>query len=179
LIRPHSIILRDGELVLRPLTESDWPLLSRWNRRTEVLRWTEGDAGAEPWPLEQVQRVYRGVAQTALCFIIKWRGAEIGECWLQRMNLDSISARYPDADVRRIDIAIYEPRLWSRGIGSRAIALLVRLGFEVEGADAIFGIVAHDNPRSRRAFEKCGFSLDQTFAFASGATDLQLVRRRA
>jgi RimJ/RimL family protein N-acetyltransferase len=176
-LRRHGVVLRDGNLVLRPMTEHDWPLLARVTSRTDVLRWTDG-AGAAPWDWRKTQQVYRAVSRDAYCFIIKWRGAEIGECWLQRMNLEVISRRYPQKDLRRIDIAILQPALWSHGIGTRAISLLVRFGFEREAADGIFGIVLEENGRSRRAFEKCGFSLDQTFALDAGGGEVHMVRWR-
>jgi RimJ/RimL family protein N-acetyltransferase len=174
----HGIVLRDGDLVLRPMTERDWPLLARWHRRTEVLRWTEGDPQAGPWTLEQVQHMYRSVAQAAACFIMKWRGAEIGECWLQRMNLPDVLSRYPGQDLRRIDIAIFRPQLWSRGIGRRAIALLADYGLDRDGADAIVAVVHADNARSRRAFTVSGFSFDHTFAGDGPAAELRLILRR-
>jgi RimJ/RimL family protein N-acetyltransferase len=42
-LRTHEIRLRDGELVLRPLTEEDWLLLLAWNSDPEVLYYPEGD----------------------------------------------------------------------------------------------------------------------------------------
>jgi RimJ/RimL family protein N-acetyltransferase len=87
LLPSHGIVLRDPPLVLRPMTERDWAILLRWNRDQEVLSWVEGEA-TPPRDLEQTQHLYRSVAASpARCFIIKWQGREIGECWLQRMNL--------------------------------------------------------------------------------------------
>ena len=47
---------------------------------------------------------------------------------------------------------------WGRGLGSEAVALLVRFAFEDQGADAVFASdVADYNERSRRTFERLGF----------------------
>lgn len=154
----HDIVLRDPPLTLRPMTERDWPLLLRWNRDPSVLVWTDGE-GTPPRDLEQTQHLYRSVAATpALCFIIKWQGREIGDCWLQHMNEPRLIDRYLGASLWRIDIAIGEPRYWNRGIGRRAIALLGRYGLDHERADAIFGLVRAENVRSSRAFMAAGFT---------------------
>ncbi|MHC4481070.1 MAG: GNAT family N-acetyltransferase [Planctomycetota bacterium] len=161
-IREHGLTLRDGSLVLRPMTEGDWDLLLRWNNDPEVLCYAEG-ADVRGRALPEVQALYRGVSKTALCFIMESDGLPLGECWLQRMNLPRILRRFPDRDCRRIDLTIGEKESWGKGIGTRAIRLLARLAFEREEADALFACdVADYNPRSQRAFEKAGFELWET-----------------
>jgi RimJ/RimL family protein N-acetyltransferase len=156
----HKIVLRDPPLVLRPMSERDWPLLVRWNRDPDVLAWVEAEPTA-PRDLAQTQQLYRSVAATpAWCFIIKWQGREIGDCWLQRMNVPALIERDPNASLWRIDIAIGERQFWGQGIGPRAIALLVRFGFEHAQADAIFALIDRRNERSRRAFLAAGFFRD-------------------
>ena len=143
------------------MTENDWDVLARWGSDPEVLWFSEGD-DVEAYPLEDVQEIYRGVSRAAFCFIIEVGGHAIGECWLQEMNLARILTRYPGKDCRRIDITIGEMALWGRGYGTDAIRTLTRWGFEDQGADLIFGCgIADYNPRSRRAFEKAGYVLDQ------------------
>ena len=90
-----------------------------------------------------------------------WEGRPIGECWLQPMNMPEVLRRYPGRDVRRIDLMIGAKELWGRGWGTRVIALLTALAFERCGADAVVGLVGDYNPRSRRAFRKNGYVLDQ------------------
>ena len=161
-LRQHDVHLRDGRLRLRPMREDDWPLLLKWNNDPRVLYYAEGD-DVTARSLEEVQGIYRTVSQSAFTFIAELRGRPIGECWLQRMNLQRILRRYPPGmDLRRIDLMIGEKELWGRGWGSRMIGLLTRYGFETCRADAIFGCgVADYNPRSRGAFEKCGFATDR------------------
>ena len=157
-LRTHSIWLRDGALVLRPMTEDDWPCLLRWNNDPEVLYFSEGDHVSQR-SLEEVQDIYRAVSQTALMFIIEVDGRPIGECWLQGMNLQRILTRFPELDCRRIDLVIGEKAFWGRGYGTRAIRLLTQLAFAMY-VDAVFAVdVADYNTRSRRAFEKAGFRL--------------------
>ena len=76
-------------------------------------------------------------------------------------------------DCRPIDLIIGEKDYWNKGIGSEVIGMLTRFGFEDEHADAIFGIVYGHNPRSRRAFEKNGYTLYQELASDSPKADVE------
>ena len=59
-----------------------------------------------------MQTIYRWISTRAHCFIMEVGGNPIGECWLQRMNLQRIVAQFPDKDLRRIDLMIGEKELW-------------------------------------------------------------------
>ncbi|MAF11589.1 hypothetical protein CMK11_14160 [Candidatus Poribacteria bacterium] len=153
--------LSDGEVRLRPMTEGDWDILLPWNRDVGVLHFSDGP-GVPPRSLEETQGIYRGVSQDAYCFIIEWAGRPVGECWLQRLNLDWLRRLHPSDDCRRIDITIGEKDCWGKGVGSRAVRLLVEFAFESERADVVFACdVADYNPRSRRMFESLGFELSK------------------
>ena len=71
---------------MRPMTEDNWDLLLRWNNDPEVLYYSEGDE-VYSRTLAEVQAIYRGVSQQAICFIAEVGGMPIGEGWLQRLNL--------------------------------------------------------------------------------------------
>ena len=182
-VREHDVVLRGERVVLRPLTEDDWPTLLRWDTDPDVLYFSEGD-DVTAYSLEDVHYIYRSVSQTAYCFMIELDGRPIGECWLQRMNLPRILEPYPDQDCRRIDLLIGERALWGQGLGTEAIRLLCRFGFESDRADALFGCgVADYNPRSRRAFERVGFLVcamveEPPGAKARRSCDLVLTRER-
>ncbi|MFR1758303.1 MAG: GNAT family N-acetyltransferase [Christensenellaceae bacterium] len=165
-IRSHDITLYGGygsmKLVLRPLRDDDLPYLYRWNADPEVLYWTEGgEAGATlSYSPEEVRGIYGSVSQDALVFLIEVDGRAVGECWLQPMNLQEICTRYPEgADVRRIDIMIGEKDCWNRGIGTRVIAMLTEYAFAGEMTDVLHCLCDDYNLRSRRIWEKNGFSL--------------------
>ena len=155
----HHITLRGNRVVLRPMTEADWPVLLRWNSDPEVLYYSEGD-NVQSYNLEEVQNIYRTVSQTALCFIIEYQESPIGECWLQRMNLERVLKDYPSFDVRRIDLMIGEKDRWGQGLGTEVIRLLTDFAFQQEGVDYIYEPdIADYNVRSRRAFEKNDYRL--------------------
>ena len=155
-LRTHDVYLRGDPATLRPMTEGDWDSLLEWNNDPEVMKYSDHD-DFEPRELGEIQAIYRWISTHAHCFVIEVEGRHIGECWLQRMNLRRIAEQFPGRDLRRIDIVIGEKELWGLGYGTEAIALLVDFGFRTEAVDAIFAIVSADNPRSLRAFQKCGF----------------------
>ncbi len=158
-IREHSVALSEGAVALRPMTEGDWAILLAWSQDVDVLHFSDGP-GVPPRSLDETQGIYRGVSQDAYCFIIEWAGRAVGECWLQRLNLDWLRDLHPAKDCRRIDITIGEKECWGKGVGTIAVRLLVGFAFASEGADVLFACdVADYNPRSRRMFECLGFEL--------------------
>lgn len=159
LLNEHNITLHGEQVGLRPMTENDWDILARWNSDPEVLYFSEG-ADVESYDLEEVQGIYREVSQNAFCFIIEFKGQQIGACWLQRMNIERLLEKYPGKDCRRIDLMIGEKRLWGQGLGTDTIHTLTRFGLEEEGADMIFGLVGDYNLRSVGAFKRAGYEVD-------------------
>ena len=180
-LRAHDVTLRGPRLVLRPLTEDDWAPLVAWNNDPEVLAWAEGDE-IESRTLDEVQRIYRAISVNAHCFLMELNGEPIGECWLQRMNLERLVERHRGEAVRRVDIAIGLPALWGQGLGREAVGLLLEFGFRREGVDVIYACVDADNVRSRRMFESLGFrdiaGVDDPAGLAA-EDDLDMALRRA
>ena len=159
-LREHNITLQGKRIVLRLMTEADWPVLLKWNNDPEVLYFSEGD-DVDAYSLEQIQMIYRHVSQTAYCFMIEFEGDPIGECWLQEMNLERILETYPGRDCRRIDLMIGEKAFWGQGLGTEVIRLLSAFAFEREKADLVFGCdIADYNPASLKAFQNVGYVVD-------------------
>lgn len=76
------------------------------------------------------------------------------------MNLKNIQNMYaPDLDVRRIDMCIGEKSCWGKGIGALLIRMLAKYAFECENAHVLHCLCEDYNIRSRRVWEKNGFSL--------------------
>lgn len=174
----HDVTLCGGAVTLRPMTEGDWDVLLKWNNDPAVMELADANPFEET-TLADLQTIYRWISTHAYCFIMEVAGASIGECWLQRMNLQRIVSQFPDRDLRRIDLMIGEKELWGRGYGTEAIGLLVDFGFRQQGADAIFAPVAAENRRSQRAFQKNGFTCHARFQEPDGSmnTDLVLWRK--
>ena len=158
IIQTHDITLFAGCITLRPMSDNDFNILLKWNNDAEVLYFCEGDE-IESRSLESVQGLYGYVSKIAFCFIIEYEGFPIGECWLEEMNLDNIIRKYPNLDLRRIDIMIGEKNFWNKGIGTKVIERLVKFGFLDQKADMIFYMPGDYNTRSIRVAEKLGFIL--------------------
>jgi aminoglycoside 6'-N-acetyltransferase len=161
-IKKHDFVLdgispRDARIRLRPMTDADLKLLYQWNNDPEVLYYAEGD-DINAYSLDEIKQLYSSVCSQAYCFIIEADGVPIGECWLQEMNLPRVLEKYPQLDVRRIDLLIGEKEWWNQGIGTTVIRLLTEFGFRQVNADLIYEPdVADYNLRSRKAFQKAGF----------------------
>jgi aminoglycoside 6'-N-acetyltransferase len=166
IIKSHDITLYGSigkyNIVLKPLSDEHLPYLYKWNSDLEVLYWTEGDDITEPYGKDTVHEIYGGVSQDGVCFFIEVNGIPVGECWLQKMNIPDVIALYPEnIDIRRIDMSIGEKDYWNKGIGTQLIHMLVDFAFTVEHVDVLHCFCGDYNIRSRRVWEKNGFSLVQ------------------
>lgn len=163
IIKTHNITLHGGNdeynLILHPLSDDHLPYLYKWNSDPEVLYWTEGD-DVEAYPPELVHQIYGGISQNNPCFAIEANGEIIGECWLQKMNLPHVRKMYDsDTDVRRIDMSIGEKSYWGKGIGTLLVKTLADYAFNTEKVDVLHCLCEDYNLRSKRVWEKNGFSL--------------------
>lgn len=61
-----------------------------------------------------------------------------------------------------VGIMIGDKSVWNHGLGTEAMGLLLRHGFETLNLNRIFLQVYADNPRARRSYEKAGFALEGT-----------------
>jgi len=164
IIYTHDITLYGGndvDIVLRPLHDGHLPLLYKWCADPEVLYWTAGGANnaALSYGPDTVHAIYGGVSQNAFCFLIETDSVPIGECWLQKMNLPDVKAMYPETlDVRRIDMSIGEKAYWNKGIGTQFIGMMIDFAFCGEYTDVLHCFCEDYNIRSRRMWEKHGFT---------------------
>lgn len=166
IIKTHDITLYGGSdeynIVLRPLSDEHLPYLYKWCSDPEVLYWTEGgtDNTDLSYGADTVHQIYGGVSQDNFCFLIEANGVPIGECWLQKMNLPDVKAMYaPAFDIRRIDMSIGEKAYWNRGIGTQFIGMMINFAFNGENVDILHCFCENYNFRSRRIWEKHGFTL--------------------
>jgi aminoglycoside 6'-N-acetyltransferase len=165
IIKSHDITLYGGNaeynIVLKPLCDEHLPLLYKWNSDPEVLYWTEGGKDImRSYNEETVHCIYGGVSQNAFCFLIEVNGVNIGECWLQKMNLPYVLAMYDNlTDDRRIDMAIGDKNYWNKGIGTQFIHMMIDFAFKSEKVDILHCFCEDYNIRSRRIWEKNGFTL--------------------
>jgi len=139
------------QYAFRPAAHSDLPLLNRWLRTPEVVRWW-GD------PDEQLE-LLRGDLQEPrmvmriVCF------AEHPFAYAQDYDVHSWPqphfAGLP-VGTRAIDAFIGEPEMLGRGHGARFLRLLAERLLS-EGAPVVAIDPDVSNLRARRAYEKAGF----------------------
>ncbi|MBE5761263.1 MAG: GNAT family N-acetyltransferase [Clostridiales bacterium] len=163
IITKHDITLRSScgeyDVELVPLTDEHLPLLYKWNSDPEVLYYADSDI-VESYSQETVNSIYSNVSKNAFCFLIKANGIPIGDCWLQKMNINKVLEKYPaGTDVRRIDMCIGEKSYWGKGIGTIFVKMLVDFAFTEQSTDLLHCFVESYNPRSARVFEKNGFTI--------------------
>ena len=167
-LREHSFNLKGKHVFLRPMMEYDWDTIVKWETDPEILYWSDGNPGYPRTP-DNVKYIFRTVSQHAYCFIIEYKNKPVGDCWLQEMNLKPVLEQFPGKDCRRIDLVIGEKRLWGKGLGTDVIQTLTAFAFMVEEADVVFGVPFDYNARSRKAFEKAGYSFKMKLEEPAGS----------
>jgi len=162
IIKTHDVTLYGGtndcEIVLRPLSDSDLPLLYKWGADPEVVYWSD-TGNVNDFDEEMTRNIYGSVSQNGLCFIAEVNGHPIGNFWVQKMNIPEVAALYPGLDVRRIEAEIGEKNYWGRGIGTEILRMLIEHTFYVENVDILHCFTADYNLRSQRLLLKHGFVL--------------------
>jgi RimJ/RimL family protein N-acetyltransferase len=168
-LRQHNVVLCDGDLCLRPMTDDDWDIVFPWTTDPDILYFSEG-CPYEDMDSDAILRSVREESNKykAFLFIIESGGVPIGDCCLQDLSKERLTTRFPGKDCRQLDIEIGAKEFWGKGIGTRVIRLLSRFAFESEHADLIFALVWGHNPRSRKAFEKNGYVLYHEYSVPDG-----------
>ena len=82
-LREHEVTLRDGDVVLRPMTESDWDVLFAWNNDAELQDYADAEP-VESRTMNDVQAMYRGISRAAFMFIIEFDGVRLARTTSRR-----------------------------------------------------------------------------------------------
>jgi aminoglycoside 6'-N-acetyltransferase len=139
----------------------DYALLARWRRAPHVAEWW--DTAQPELGLDGVTAKYRSRARsedpTTAC-IIEVEGQPVG--YIQFYPWQAYQAEMRDIGFELpvgywgVDIFIGEPDYLDRGYGSRAVSLTSGYLVEERGAAGVALVVARDNVRAHRAYEKAG-----------------------
>jgi aminoglycoside 6'-N-acetyltransferase len=140
----------------RPATVADLPMLRRWLRTPEVVRWW-GD------PVEQAALLEADLDEPLMVMrIVQLNGVPFA--YAQDYDVGSWPqsqfAHLPKGS-RAVDAFIGEPDLIGCGHGSNFLALLARR-LRDEGAPVVAIDPDADNWRARRAYRRAGFREDLT-----------------
>jgi AacA4 family aminoglycoside N(6')-acetyltransferase len=157
------------DLRLRPMGESDLPLLHRWLNEPHVVEWW----GGERPTLEQVRRHYlpRVLARENVrpyiatldgepfAYAQSYGAVDAGDGWWEDET---------DPGVRGIDQFIGCPELLGLGLGTTLVRALVDLRFSDPAVTRIQTDPAPSNHRAIRCYEKAGFRRVKTIVTPDG-----------
>ena len=127
---------------LRLLHEQDWQFVQRWIRDREIARLMTYDM--QKFALRD--GFYYGIE------LMGKRGQSgrlIGYLGLHDWN--------PEEKTSELTICIADKRLWSKGLGTEAIRILLKDLFRHSSMQGVYLRVFRDNPRAIHCYEKCGF----------------------
>jgi RimJ/RimL family protein N-acetyltransferase len=119
---------------LRPMRSSDESKIEAW---------------ASAIGSDRFMSRYRPHSNTALCRIIQQEDQDIGYLWIEKEAKESREGV--------LGILIGEERCWSKGIGRKAIDLIIAEAMEILGIHSVVLRVRSDNTRAYQCYIACGF----------------------
>lgn len=137
----------------------DFRRMVEWFARDEVREWYGGES--HRYSYDEVAAIYgpRCADESAVrANIIEWRERPIG--YLQYYPVEEPEEdelQTWQVDFWALDIFIGEPKLWGRGIGTTATALVQRYLHDQYGVTDLVIDPRLENLRAIRAYEKVGF----------------------
>lgn len=140
------------EVGLRPATEADWPAIRRWLARPEIQRWWGNLASAEA----EVRLAFE--TSSAITRVIVCESEPVG--YAHAFDAAFWGSALPEgmpAGTWDADLFVAVPAYRGRGVGERALALLVDEVFTSTLAPAVSVFVSIRNEAAVRAYEKAGF----------------------
>ena len=143
-------ILEGQKVRLRPTEERDLPRFVEWLADRDVTRWLA--AMGDPPTLEDEREWYerrREDTESVMWSIETLEGRLAGNVELRLT---------PRAKRAEMGIAIQDKALWSRGLGTDAVRLVLRYAFEELELNRVELTTDEDNSRAVRCYEKCGFA---------------------
>jgi aminoglycoside 6'-N-acetyltransferase len=147
-------------LTLRPLTESDLPLLAEWLARPHVARWWYEPVGLAAIRAEYLPCIHGTDPTQALVVEVDGAPAGFAQWYRWADNADHAQKLGATDDEAGIDYLLAEPSHCGRGLGSRLVAdLIQRLRLAWPAAGGLVVDPEHSNQASCRVLEKNGLSL--------------------
>lgn len=142
-------ILEGEKVRLRPVQERDLPMFVQWLQDPEVRRWLAavGDAPTLEEELAWYDR-RRSDPDSVMWSIETLDGRLVGTTEL-RLTLEAKRAE--------LGIAIQDKTMWSQGLGTDTVRLVLEYGFDDLELNRVDLTTDEDNVRGRRCYEKCGF----------------------
>ena len=142
----------DGERVtLRPVEESDYPLIHVWQNDPEVWYWMDYE---QPFSLEDIADGEQRARTEGHPFIIEAEGRPIGRIGLNQFRRrDRICSLY---------VFIGDRATEGKGYGRESITTLLAYAFGNLDLHQVELWALATNERAIKAYERCGFKRDAT-----------------
>ncbi len=150
----EAAVLRGRKSVLRPIEESDLPLLWKWENDSELTYYLNADRH-RTMSMEEINRRYRQIRSDPsmeLFMIETLEGERIG-----MIGYDTYS---PERRSFRVYIGIGEKEYWSKGYGTDAMCTLLAWGFRDLRVERVYLSVYDFNDRAIASYRKCGYRVD-------------------
>ena len=149
-------MIRGERVFLRPAERSDIPDFVRWLNDAETasflsMRTPMSVASEEQWFEGMLAAQGKDRFHFTMCLL---DGTPIGTLGL--FDVDWVNGN------AGIGISIGEKQLWGQGLGTDAMLALLDFGFGQLRLERLWLEVHDFNPRGRRSYEKCGFTLEGT-----------------
>lgn len=159
------IISREEGLLIRSMRdeEADYVLLSRWLSDPRVLEYYEGRD--KPFSLAAVKAKFSprvlGRESVAPCILEDEEGP-LG--YIQyyptdraEYQVDKRAGMEAFQNIYALDLFIGVPEKWGKGLGTKAVRLLLDFLFGEKGAEAVYIDPKAENVRAAACYQKCGF----------------------
>ena len=167
LFRHDVETMRGAKVTLRPASESDLDLLTRWFSDPRVYEWW----GGSPLRREVVAEKYVGRRRPAVeSLIIEAQGQPVGYIQYHQGFAD-----YHGAGEGGIDMFVAS-HARRRGFGRDAASTLVRHLLSERGWGRVTVDPAKNNPRALRFWRECGFQYERDLDSKGPAELLSVVR---
>lgn len=151
------MIIQTERLMLREMTEADYPSLCRILQDREVMYAYNGPFTADEvrhWLDRQIVR-YREDSHGLWAVVLKETGEMIGQCGLTWQD-------YNDYKVLEIGY-LFQKAHWHRGYASEAAIACKDYAFNQLGADKVYSIIRDTNTASQKVAKRNGMTCVDTF----------------
>ena len=162
----RSTVMKEEELVLRPITEKDTDLILRWRNSDAVM---ENFIIRTPLTRQQHENwLATKVATGEVEQFIMEAGMPIGSVYLRNVDIQNKTAEY--------GIFIGEESGRGKGYGTKALSLMKKFAYEELGLESLYLEVIETNIKAYAMYEKAGFCVDETRTrvFAPNGQDIKI-----